>query len=127
MKKLLAAVLPVLLTAHVGYAQSIVSASSSAYAPRYVAKHSQLDAMTPHAASSPTLYGSPSDLAYAKKNRYVAPNMYTQTKNSLPKQKRTSVAQPVRGKNSADPYGSDLWNSDQTYASPETSDPYSVR
>ncbi|MGF6966311.1 hypothetical protein OKW43_003339 [Paraburkholderia sp. WC7.3g] len=127
MKILFAAVLPVLLTAQLTYAQSIVSAASSAYAPRYVAKHSQLDAMTPHAASSTTLYGSPSDFTYAKKNLYVAPNVYTETKTSLPKHKRSSVTQHVRGKNSADPYGNDLWNSDQTYASPDTSDPYSAR
>jgi hypothetical protein len=59
--------------------------------------------------------------------RYVAPNVYTETKNSLPKAKRSSVAQPARGNDSADPYGNGLWNSDQTYASPETSDPYSAR
>lgn len=127
MKKLLAAVLPVLLTAQVTHAQSIVSAASSAYAPSYVKRHSQLDAMTPHAASSTTLYGSAPDLAYAKKSRYIAPNVYTETKNSLPKHKRPSVTQPVRGKNSADQYSNDLWNSDQTYASPGTSDPYSAR
>jgi hypothetical protein len=127
MKKLLAAVFPVLLTAQAVHAQSIVSAASSAYAPSYVAKHSQLEAMTPHPASSATLYGSPSDFAYAKKHRYVAPNVYTETKNSLPKQKRSSGTLPARAKNSADPYSSDLWNSDRTYASPETSDPYSVR
>jgi hypothetical protein len=127
MKKLLAAVFPVLLTAQAAYAQSIVSASSSAYAPSYVARHSQLEAMTPHPASSATLYGSPSDFAYARKQRYVAPNVYTDTKNSLPKQKRSSVTLPARAKNSADPYSNDLWNSDQTYASPETSDPYSAR
>jgi hypothetical protein len=127
MKKILAAVFPVLLTAQVAHAQSIVSAASSVYTPSYVAKHSQLEAMTPHAASSATLYGSAPDFAYAKKNRYVAPNVYTETKNSLPKQKHSSVAQPVRGTNSADEYGNGLWNSDQTYASPGTSDPYSAR
>jgi hypothetical protein len=127
MKKLLAAVLPVLLTAHAAHAQSIVSAASSAYAPSYVPKHSQLEAMTPHAASSATLYGSAPDFAYAKKNRYVAPNVYTETKNSLPKPKHSSVTQPARGTHSAGDYSNDLWNSDQTYASPETSDPYSAR
>lgn len=130
MKKLLAAVFPVLLTAPAAHAQSIVSAASSAYAPSYVAKHSQLEAMTPHAASSvssATLYGSPSDFAYAKKHRYVAPNVYTDTKSSLPKQKRSSVTLPARAKNSADPYSNDLWNSEQTYASPGTADPYSAR
>lgn len=130
MKKLFTAllpVLPVLLTVPLSHAQSAASAASSTYVPSYVGKHSQLEAMTPHAASSTTIYGSPSDFAYAKKNRYVAPNVYTETKNSLPKSKRSSVTQPARGKDSADPYGNDLWNSDQTYASPETSDPYSVR
>jgi hypothetical protein len=129
MKKFLAAVFPVLLTAQAAYAQSTVSAASSAsaYTPSYVAKQSQLEAMTPHAASSATLYGSPSDFAYARKQRYIAPNVYTETKNSLPKQKRSSVTLPGRAKNSADPYSNDLWNSEQTYASPETSDPYGAR
>ncbi|MCC8391856.1 hypothetical protein LJ656_04575 [Paraburkholderia sp. MMS20-SJTR3] len=129
MKKLLAAIIPVLLTAPAAFAQSTVSAASSPYAPRYVEKQSQLDAMKPHAASSTatTLYGSAPDFAYAKKNRYVAPNVYTETQNSRPKQKRSRVSQPARTKNPADPYSNDLWNSDQTYASPQTSDPYSVR
>ncbi|NML30775.1 hypothetical protein [Paraburkholderia antibiotica] len=127
MKKLLIAVLPVLFSAQATYAQSIVSAASSAYAPRYVEKKSQLDAMTPHAASSVTLYGSASDFAYAKKNRYVSPNVYTESQNNRPKAKRRSITQPARTKDSADLYSNDLWNSDQTYASPQTSDPYSAR
>lgn len=132
MKKLFATVVVSVLSfspmAQRAFAQSIPSATSPSYVSPYVQKRSQLDVMNPpRPASATTVYGANSALKpRADGSRVQAPvNTGTQSRT-----KRSHIPQSARATSSAaanDAYSSDLWNAGQTYASPQTSDPYSAR
>lgn len=110
------------------FAQTIPSATAPRYTTPYVNKHSQLEAMNPHPASAPmTLYNADTALGSQTGGRRVQSPLNTGTQSRA---KRARVPQTAGAASSAAAggvYSNDLWNAGQTYASPETSDPYSAR
>jgi hypothetical protein len=129
MKKLFASVLLLSLAAQGASAQSFPSATAPRYVSPYVEKRSQFEAMSPHPASTTTVYGTDSALAPQAAGRYLPPPIHTGSPTNREKRARPRLTQPTRSASAvtADPYSNDLWNAGQTYASPETSDPYSAR
>ena len=132
MKKFLATAVVSVLSfspwAELAFAQTIPSATSPNYVSPYVKKRSELDAMhLPRPASAPTAYGTNSDLKPRADGRRVQAPVNSGTQSHA---RRAHLPQSARSASSAaagDAYSSDLWNAGQTYASPETSDPYSAR
>jgi hypothetical protein len=132
MKKLFATAVVVALSfspwAEPAFAQTIPSATSPSYVSPYVTKRSQLNAMNlPRPASAATAYGADSALKPRADGRHVQAPVNSGTQSHA---KRAHLPQSARSASSAaagDAYSSDLWNAGQTYASPETSDPYSAR
>jgi hypothetical protein len=132
MKKFLATAVVSVLSfspwAELTFAQTIPSATSPDYVSPYVKKRSELDAMhLPRPASAPTAYGTNSDLKPRADGRRVQAPVNSGTQSHA---RRVHLPQSARSASSAaagDAYRSDLWNAGQTYASPETSDPYSAR
>ncbi|CAB3781070.1 hypothetical protein LMG28614_01153 [Paraburkholderia ultramafica] len=129
MKIRFASVLLLSLAAHGASAQTIPSATAPRYVSPYVDKHSQLDAMSPSAASATTVYGADSALTPQAAGRYLPSPIHTGSPTNRGKGAHRRLTQPARSASAAtaDPYSNDLWNAGQTYASPETSDPYSAR
>ncbi|WP_146014305.1 hypothetical protein [Paraburkholderia rhynchosiae] len=128
MKTLLVSALLLSLATQELCAQTIPSATAPRSVPHYVEKHSQFDAMSPHPASASTIYDADSALSsYGKKSRYLQPPVYTGSKNNRTKTARPHVRQPASAATAAGAYSNSPWNADQTYASPQTSDPYSAR
>ncbi|MFL9961629.1 hypothetical protein PQR02_11060 [Paraburkholderia sediminicola] len=132
MKKLFAtAVVSVLALSPIAqraFAQNIPSATSPSYVKPYVSKRSQLDVMNPpRPASATTVYGADSALKPRADGLRLQAPVNTGTQSHT---KRARIPQSARATSSAaasDAYSSDLWNAGQTYASPQTSDPYSAR
>jgi hypothetical protein len=128
MKKLFVSILLLSLAVQGALAQSVPSATAPRYVKPYVDKGAQFDAMRQRPASAPAVYGAnPASTPSADGSRIQNPvNTGSQTHRA--KRAHSRVASTTRSASAAagDPYSNDLWNAGQTYASPETSDPYSA-
>jgi hypothetical protein len=131
MKKLMTSALLASLAVQAASAQTFPSVAAPQYIPPHAKVRSQLDAMTPHAASAPAASDADPVAAPQADGRYLPPAASAKTRSNREKRVRLRLAQPIHGEASAvsaDPYRYEAWGADTVYdADPQESRPDRMR